>query len=69
LGTPTFLATALELNQKHLNTSAAAAGLVFSITDTGNILGSIESSKQINAHSQEPEIEHLRTEKIPDLNL
>jgi len=64
-----FLATAIELHNKNLNTSALAAGVIFSITYTGNILGSVESSKQINKAHQEPLINQLRQETIPDLEL
>ncbi|MFZ4402631.1 MAG: hypothetical protein ACOYOK_00890 [Pseudobdellovibrionaceae bacterium] len=64
-----FLATALELSNKGLNTSAVAAGLIFSFTYTGNILSSIESSKQINLQHQKEGLDQLRKEKIPDLEL
>lgn len=64
-----FLATAIELHNKELNTSALAAGVIFSITYTGNILGSVESARQINRSYQEPLINNLRKEKIQDLEL
>ena len=64
-----FLATTIELNRKNLRTSALASGLIFSITYTGNILGTVESSNTINRNYSEPLIEEQRHKSIPGLEL
>ena len=64
-----LLAAALELNKKDLNASALAAGLFFSITYTGNILGSIESARTINRNNTQPYLEEQRQKIIPNLEL
>lgn len=64
-----FLATALELQDHGLHAPALAAGVVFSITYTGNILSSVESSRQINRAYQAPLIDEARKKNLPDLEL
>lgn len=64
-----FLATALELNRKGLQTSSLAAGLIFSITYTGNILGSVDSTNTINRNSAQPLLERERQKTISGLEL
>lgn len=64
-----FLATTVELNRKNLRTSALASGLIFSITYTGNILGSVESTNTINRNYSEPFVEEERHHSLPGLEL
>ena len=64
-----FLATALELDRKDMKTSALAAGVIFSITYSGNILGSIDSAQTINQKNAEPFLEEERKRMIPGLEL
>lgn len=64
-----LLATTIELNRNNLDVAALTAGLLFSITYTGNIVGTVESSKTINRNYLEPELENLRREIIPELEL
>jgi hypothetical protein len=63
-----FLATALEFQREGLHSAALAAGLVFSITYTGNIFGSIQSARQINSQNQDAGVEKMRQEMLPDVN-
>jgi hypothetical protein len=62
-----FLATSLELQREGLHTAALASGVIFSITYAGGILGSVESAHQINQSSQQPEIERIRRETLPEV--
>lgn len=64
-----FLATALELNRKDLPISAVAAGLIFSITYTGNILSSISAANTINNNAVQPLLLDERKKSIPGLEL
>ena len=64
-----FLATAVELSNHDLKTSALAAGVIFSITYTGNILGSVQSANTINDNYRQPLIDEQRLKTIPELEL
>lgn len=62
-----FLASTIELNDKNLHAPALAAGVLFSITYTGNILSAIEGSRQINRAYQAPRVDEAQKILLPDL--
>lgn len=64
-----FLAAALEFQKNDLHAPALAAGVLFSITYTGSIFGSIDASKQINRAHQKPLIEEARKRYLPEIDL
>lgn len=64
-----FLATALELDRQNLKTSALAAGVIFSVTYTGNILSTVSSAQATNRHHLAPDLDEQRKKSLPGLEL
>jgi hypothetical protein len=62
-----FLASALELNRKGLQTTSLAAGAVFSITYFGGILSASQAANLYNQKYQGPKEQELRQQLFPEL--
>lgn len=63
-----FLSATVELSEKNLDSTALAAGAVFSVVYVGNIVGSAQSAKSINRNSQEQTRATLRRNILPELS-
>jgi hypothetical protein len=63
-----FFGATHELARKHMDSTAWAAGVVFSVVYVGNIVGSAQSANAINANSQEPAKLDLKNKIFPELS-
>jgi hypothetical protein len=63
-----FLATALELNRKGLQTSSLAAGAVFSVTYFGGILAATQAAHLYNENQVRPFETDLHRKLFPELS-
>ncbi len=62
-----FLSATLELHNKNMDASALASGVIFSIVYTGNITGTVQSSKTINEKAQENAKSEIKAKLFPEL--
>lgn len=62
-----FLSTAIELHKKNLDSTALAAGTIFSVVYVGNIASATQSSKAINDNYQAPQKEKIKLIMFPEL--
>jgi len=62
-----FLATTIDLHNKHLDATAVASGMIFSVIYLGNITSSVQSSRRLNEQAREPSDQKLKGELFPEL--
>ena len=63
-----FLGATIDFHNKSMDAAAAASGMVFSVVYGGNIVGSVQSSNDLNAAAREPSDRALKLQLFPELS-